>query len=125
MSSTSVVVVFTDFKRHNLGPNFWERNYDDRIRKEFLTTPLWGVGTSAPYGHDGRSVNLEQVILRHGGEAQDARDAFANMSDANREALIVFLNTSFSFLPTILHRTLIPEIEPRLISRRRVTAAFV
>jgi len=91
--------IFTDFKRHNLGPNFWERNYDGTIRKEFLTTPLWGVGTSAPYGHDGRSINLEQVILRHGGEAQDARDAFANMSDANREALIVFLNTLVLFPP--------------------------
>ena len=47
------------------------------MRREFLTTPLWGVGSTAPYGHDGRSINLTEVILRHGGEAQAARDAFA------------------------------------------------
>ena len=31
-----------------------------------------GVGTTAPYGHDGRSQSLEEVIIRHGGEAQAA-----------------------------------------------------
>ena len=42
-----------------------------------MTEPLWGVGTTAPYGHDGRSINLNEVILRHGGEAQRARDLYA------------------------------------------------
>lgn len=31
---------FTDFRRHNLGPNLHERNYDGTMRTEFLTTPL-------------------------------------------------------------------------------------
>lgn len=39
--------IFTDFKRHDLGPNFHERNYDGTIQLEFLTTELWGVGTTA------------------------------------------------------------------------------
>ena len=51
-----------------------------------MTTPLWGVGTTAPYGHDGRSINLTEVILRHGGEAQAARDAFARLSSATATA---------------------------------------
>ena len=46
--------------------------------RRFLTTPLWGVGNTGPYGHDGRSMNLTDVILRHGGEAQPPRDQFAN-----------------------------------------------
>ena len=73
--------IFTDFKRHDLGPNFWERNFDGTLQREFMTEPLWGVATTAPYGHDGRSVNLREVILRHGGEAQEASDAFAALSD--------------------------------------------
>ena len=72
--------IFTDFKRHDLGPGFHERNYDGTLRTQFLTTPLWGVGTTAPYGHDGRSINLDEVILRHGGEAQAARDALRRAS---------------------------------------------
>ena len=68
--------IFTDFKRHDLGPNFHERQYDGTIRREFLTMALWGVGSTAPYGHDGRSINLNEVILRHGGEAENARNRF-------------------------------------------------
>ena len=42
------------------------------MRTQFLTTALWGVGSTAPYGHDGRSMTLKDVILRHGGEAQSS-----------------------------------------------------
>ena len=68
-------------KRHDLGPAFHERNYDGTTTTQFMTEPLWGVGSTAPYGHDGRSINLREVILRHGGEAQAARDAFAALPE--------------------------------------------
>jgi hypothetical protein len=91
--------IFTDFKRHDLGPNFHEINFDGTIRTDFLTMALWGVGTSANYGHDGRSHDLMTVILRHGGEAQQARDNFANASSATRRNVIAFLNTLILFPP--------------------------
>jgi CxxC motif-containing protein (DUF1111 family) len=91
--------IFTDFKRHDLGPNFHERNYDGTVRTEFLTTPLWGVGTTAPFGHDGRSINLTEVILRHGGEAQTARNRFAALSSSDRRRVIEFLNSLTLFAP--------------------------
>jgi len=59
--------IFTDFKRHDVGSGFYERNYDGTLQKLFLTHPLWGVGSTGPYGHDGRSMTLDDVILRHGG----------------------------------------------------------
>jgi hypothetical protein len=91
--------IFTDFKRHDLGPDFYERNYDGTMRREFLTMPLWGVGTSAPYGHDGRSLNLREVILRHGGEALRARDAFAALSPGNQNKVLDFLTSLILFPP--------------------------
>jgi hypothetical protein len=91
--------IFTDFKLHDVGPNFYERNYDGTMRKKFLTTPLWGVGTTAPYGHDGRSINLREVILRHGGEALAARDAFAALSSSNQSKIFEFLNSLVLFPP--------------------------
>lgn len=91
--------IFTDFKRHDLGPNFWEYNFDGTWRKEFITAPLWGVGSTAPYGHDGRSINLPEVILRHGGEAQGARDNFAGLPREQRNALVAFLQTLIVFPP--------------------------
>jgi CxxC motif-containing protein (DUF1111 family) len=97
--SFTVRNIYTDFKRHDLGPNFWERNYDGTIRKEFLTMALWGVASTAPYGHDGRSMNLTEVILRHGGEAQASRNAFANLSATNRRLVLDFLDVLTLFPP--------------------------
>ena len=64
-----------------------------------MTEPLWGVGTTAPYGHDGRSVNLHEVILRHGGEAQRARDLYAAAPAALQIALRAFLESLVLFPP--------------------------
>ncbi|HKR58527.1 MAG TPA: di-heme oxidoredictase family protein [Pyrinomonadaceae bacterium] len=100
--------IFTDLKRHNLGPSFYERNFDGTLRSEFLTTPLWGVGSSAPYGHDGRSINLIEVILRHGGEAQSVRDAFANLTPRQQARVIEFLNSLVLFPPDDTASTLDP-----------------
>jgi CxxC motif-containing protein (DUF1111 family) len=91
--------IFTDLKRHDLGPNFHERHFDGTITTHFLTTPLWGVGNTSPYGHDGRSINLREVILRHGGEAQAPRDAFAQLPERQQEAIIRFLESLLIFPP--------------------------
>jgi len=91
--------IFTDFKRHDVGPNFSERNYDGSFQTQFLTRPLWGVGTTAPYGHDGRSINLTEVILRHGGEAQAARNAFAALALEYQNVVLDFLNSLVLFPP--------------------------
>jgi hypothetical protein len=91
--------IFTDFKRHDLGQNFYERNWDGSMRTLFLTRALWGVGTTGPYGHDGRSSTLNDVILRHGGEAKAARDAFAALKPNDSSALMTFLNALVLFPP--------------------------
>lgn len=90
---------FADMKRHDLGPAFYERNYNGTMTKEFMTEPLWGVGTTAPYGHDGRSINLREVILRHGGEAQRSRNAFAALPEMGKAAMFEFLNSLVLFPP--------------------------
>lgn len=100
--------IFTDFKRHDLGLNFSERNYDGTLQKLFLTRPLWGVGSTGPYGHDGRSINLTEVILRHGGEAQAARDAFAGLGGSDQQDVLNFLNSLVLFPPDDTASTLDP-----------------
>ena len=91
--------IYADFKRHDLGQNFWERNFDGTITKEFMTEPLWGVATTAPYGHDGRSINLHEVILRHGGEANASREAYRRLSDNRQRQVIEFLGSLVLFPP--------------------------
>jgi cytochrome c peroxidase len=100
---------FADFKRHDLGPNFHERNYEGTFTERFMTEPLWGVGTTAPYGHDGRSNSLEDVILRHGGEAQTQRDAFDALSRASKNMVLAFLASLILFAPDDTASTLQPK----------------
>jgi Di-haem oxidoreductase, putative peroxidase len=100
--------IFTDFKRHDLGPNFYERNYNGTLQKLFMTRPLWGVGTTGPYGHDGRSINLREVILRHGGESLKSRNRYARLSDEKAGDLEAFLNSLVLFPPDDTASTLDP-----------------
>jgi len=90
---------YSDLKRHDLGPAFHERDYDGSVVTEFVTEPLWGVGSSPPYGHDGRSINLDQVIRRHGGEALASRDAYASLSRDDQDEILAFLRTLVLFPP--------------------------
>ncbi len=91
--------ILSDLKRHDVGPNFYERNWDGSTQTQFLTRPLWGVGTTGPYGHDGRSNSLHDVILRHGGEAQAMRDKYAGLPGDEHIALQTFLNSLILFPP--------------------------
>jgi CxxC motif-containing protein (DUF1111 family) len=83
----------------DLGPAFHAREYDGTLVTEFVTEPLWGVGSSAAYGHDGRSINLDQVIIRHGGEALQSRQACQGLTADNRRLFREFLETLVLFLP--------------------------
>jgi len=97
--------IFTDFKRHDVGPSFYERNYATTasnaspMQTQFVTRPLWGVGSTGPYGHDGRSMTLNDVILRHGGEAQTARNAYATLNPVAQGLVQTFLNSLVLFPP--------------------------
>ena len=91
--------IFTDLKRHDLGAEFWERDFDGSRITAHMTEPLWGVGTSGPYGHDGRSVTLDAVIRRHGGEATRVTDAYRRLDDNSRSMVLEFLQTLVLFPP--------------------------
>lgn len=97
--------VYTDLRHHDLGPRFWEysmRGDKVFVRKEFRTAPLWGVGSSAPYGHDGQSISLDQVIRRHGGAAEESTEAYRSAAAEDREAVLAFLRSLVLYRPETL-----------------------
>jgi bifunctional N-acetylglutamate synthase/kinase len=63
----------------------------------FMTRPLWGVGSTAPYLHDGRATTLTEAILEHGGEAQATSTAFVALPLASQKAMIAFLDNLVLF----------------------------
>jgi hypothetical protein len=85
--------IYTDFKYHDLGKEFHQVQFDGSVLRKFRTSPLWGVGTTAPYGHDGASLTLHDVIRRHGGEALESRQAYMALGPADRRRIIAFLES--------------------------------
>jgi hypothetical protein len=85
--------IYSDFKYHDLGEAFHQVQFDGSLVRRWRTTPLWGIGSTAPYGHDGASLSLDEVIRRHGGEALDSRKAYAALSHKQRRLIIEFLES--------------------------------
>jgi len=94
----ALVDLFGDLRRHDMGSRLAEQV--DEVgtgASVFMTENLWGVGSTAPYLHDGRATTLTEAILEHGGEAQAARDAFATSSTTAQQHLVAFLNSLVLF----------------------------
>lgn len=97
-SGGAIIALLGDLKRHNMGPGLAEGI--DEVgtgAATFLTENLWGVGSTAPYLHDGRATTLTEAILEHGGEASASKNAFVAMTTPNQADLIAFLNNFVLF----------------------------
>ncbi len=94
-----LVPLFGDLKRHvvtdkqidALGNELLAQRFVER--GAFMTSELWGVASTGPYGHRGDMTTLDEVIRAHGGEARTSRDAYVGAEDAARVALIAYLRT--------------------------------
>ena len=91
---------YTDLLLHDMGEGLADGRPDYLATgREWRTAPLWGIGLSEMvtgyenYLHDGRARTLAEAVLWHGGEAQTARDAFVNLPQAQREAVLSFLKS--------------------------------
>jgi CxxC motif-containing protein (DUF1111 family) len=98
-SGAAIVRLYGDLKRHNMGSALAEEIDEGNVGAAvFLTENLWGVGSSAPYLHDGRATTLAEAILHHGGEASDSKNLFANLSTSEQNDLIAFLDNLVLYL---------------------------
>jgi CxxC motif-containing protein (DUF1111 family) len=95
------VEVWSDFKRHAVRKQLWDRVAFDNsgveiMHDQFMTPPLWDVANTAPYMHDGSAATLEDAIYAHGGEGSEASSSLARyweLSADDRAALLEFLSS--------------------------------
>jgi CxxC motif-containing protein (DUF1111 family) len=98
--SFQLIWPYTDMLLHDMGPGLADNRPEARATgTEWRTAPLWGIGLTqqvsghTTYLHDGRARSLLEAVLWHGGEAQAARDAVAQMPPPDRTALIRYLES--------------------------------
>jgi CxxC motif-containing protein (DUF1111 family) len=92
---------FSDFLLHDMGAELNDGYTEGTaLPAEWRTPPLWGLGLSKNSQggeyfllHDGRAKSIEQAILLHGGEAQQSKTAFQNLSTSDKAKLIKFLES--------------------------------
>ena len=88
------VHAYTDLLLHDVAdPNALGIEEGDAGIHELRTPPLWGLGRTAPYLHDGRASTLEEAVTEHAGEASAARSEAANLSASDKDALFAFLRS--------------------------------
>jgi hypothetical protein len=84
--------LYSDLLLHDMGPNLADQTRQgSALGNEWRTTPLWKVSERGKFLHDGRALTLTDAVLAHGGQAQAARDAFAALDSAGKQALLAFL----------------------------------
>jgi CxxC motif-containing protein (DUF1111 family) len=99
--SNRVFHPYTDLLLHDMGPGL-DDGYTEgfALTSEWKTPPLWGLGLSkdAQGGiyyllHDGRANTIEDAILMHGGEAEQSKNKYSQLSSTEKEKLIKFLES--------------------------------
>ena len=94
-----LVPLFGDLKRHKMTDRKIDALGNELLsqrfvgRDIFMTSELWGIGSTAPYGHRNDFSTLNEIILAHGGDARGSRDAYGSADENQRSSLIAFLKT--------------------------------
>lgn len=87
---------FSDFLVHDmgsLGDGIGQSGDPVAQTRLMRTQPLWGARFNTQFLHDGRASTVEQAIMFHDGQAAAARNAFNQLSRANKDAVIAFINS--------------------------------
>ena len=85
---------FGDFLLHNVGTGDGiVQNGGQSTRNKVRTAPLWGMRSRSRLMHDGESLTRNEAILRHAGEATPVINNYRNLSNAQQNQLITFLNS--------------------------------
>ena len=95
----ALVPLFGDLKRHKmtdrriaaLGNELLSQRFVGR--DIFMTSELWGIGSTAPYGHRNDFSSLDEIILAHGGAARSSRDAYEAADANSKSSLIAYLRS--------------------------------
>lgn len=92
---------YTDLLLHDMGSELndgYTEGYAEA--NEWRTAALWGIGLSKDSQggqyyllHDGRARSIEEAILYHGGEAENSRMAYQQLSENEKNQVLKFIES--------------------------------
>ena len=62
-------------------------------RNKIRTAPLWGLRVRSRLMHDGSSIQVDDAIRRHRGEAEKVTEKYKKLKPAEQKALATFLQS--------------------------------
>ena len=87
------VALYSDLLVHDMGAGLADICLGEALPSEFRTEMLMGLRFREQFLHDGSAQTVQEAIERHSGEAQQSRDKFKALSEADKKALLKFLET--------------------------------
>jgi CxxC motif-containing protein (DUF1111 family) len=89
-----VIHPFSDFLLHDVGTGDGiVQGGPPETAAKLRTIPLWGLRTKIRFMHDLKSLSLEEAIRRHAGEARAVTGRFREMTDLERQQILIFLQS--------------------------------
>jgi CxxC motif-containing protein (DUF1111 family) len=89
-----IIHPYSDFLLHNVGTGDGiVQNGGPSTRLKVRTPPLWGMRSRGRLMHDAATVNRNEAILLHKGEAASVINKYRNLSNNQKNQLIAFLNS--------------------------------
>jgi CxxC motif-containing protein (DUF1111 family) len=89
-----IIHPLSDFLLHDVGTGDGiVQNGGQSTRNKMRTPALWGLRTRVRLMHDGNTVNRNEAILRHAGEASGVISNYNVLSSTQKNQLITFLNS--------------------------------
>ena len=86
------VPLYSDLLLHEVGTGDGIQQ-EAAMPHEIRTPALWGLRFRRPFLHDGSASTPREAILRHGVEAERARDNYLALSPEDQDALLAFLGS--------------------------------
>jgi len=94
-----LIPLFGDLKRHVIADTQVDTLGNELLSQRFvernviMTSELWGIASTAPYGHRGDQTTLNEIIAAHGGAARKSRDAWTKLDASAKSDITAFLKT--------------------------------
>jgi len=86
------VHLYSDLLLHDMGALGDGITQGQANGKQMKTAPLWGVGVSGPWLHDGRAATLDAAVRAHAGEAWSSANRYGKLTKDQQRQLVEFLN---------------------------------